>query len=474
MTRPHFPDYDRYVNATGDEIWEFYEACHQGDETRVREQLARNPRLVLSSIHYYTPLFFALRENHLSIARHLLSLGADPLLDGVHFLMLIQLLAERGQTEALSLLPSIPKRDNPLTPLIHNRDLAAIKRILDEQPDLIDATDLRGNLPIHWAVMTRNLPLIDLLLANGANIDAERVDGAKPIYLTNGDYHYRGWRDIPTGTIRPHLVLIGYLLAKGAYYDIWTAARLGDLEQLKAELARDPGLLNQLPKYSGFYNSAPLRNAVRHGHYDVVEYLLDHGADPSLPERVAPDGAILRDAIWAEQWEIARLLLDRGANPNSMVDSSGNCVWAARNGPIEIQQLLKEKGGEMGLEMACYESDLGYIETALNQNPKAMIYPHLPLENRPLIEMVLRFQPDALSKRQIEANLSIEQAEWLLARGISAKDPDWLGVTPLHRCAKSGDDALAELCRSHGASETARDDHYRETPAEWARRFRKT
>jgi len=78
--------------------------------------------------------------------------------------------------------------------------------------------------------MTRNLPLIDLLLARGADIDAERIDGAKPIYLTNGDYHYRGWRDVPSGTLRPHLVLIGYLLAKGARYDIWTAARLGDLE----------------------------------------------------------------------------------------------------------------------------------------------------------------------------------------------------------------------------------------------------
>lgn len=223
----------------------------------------------------------------------------------------------------------------------------------------------------------------------------------------------------------------------------------------------------------GFYNSAPLPNAVRHGDYELVEYLLDQGANPSLPERIAPDGAILRDAIAFEHWEITKLLLERGANPNSMVDSSGNCVWAARNGPEWIQQLLKEKGEEFGLEMACYESDLEFIEAALKQDLQVLIYPSLPLDNRLLIELVLRYQPDALSRRQIEPELSLEQAEWLLERGISASDPDWLGVTPLHRCAKAGNQELAELCIRHGARQDTRDDHYRETPAEWASRFKR-
>jgi hypothetical protein len=39
--------------------------------------------------------------------------------------------------------------------------------------------------------MTRQLDAIDELLARGADINAQRMDGARPIHLTNGDY-YRG------------------------------------------------------------------------------------------------------------------------------------------------------------------------------------------------------------------------------------------------------------------------------------------
>ena len=65
------------------------------------------------------------------------------------------------------------------------------------QPELLHAGDVRSNQPIHWAVMTRQIELIDELLARGADINAQRFDGARPIQLTNGDYHYRGWRDVP-------------------------------------------------------------------------------------------------------------------------------------------------------------------------------------------------------------------------------------------------------------------------------------
>ena len=80
---------------------------------------------------------------------------------------------------------------------IRERDLAKARNLLDADPALTHAPDELTNQPIHWAVMTRQLDVIDELLARGADINARRKDGARPIQLCNGDYNYRGWRDVP-------------------------------------------------------------------------------------------------------------------------------------------------------------------------------------------------------------------------------------------------------------------------------------
>ena len=67
--------------------------------------------------------------------------------------------------------------------------------------------------PIHWAVMTRQIGIIDELLARGADINAQRFDGARPIQLTNGDYHYRGGRDVPKETATTPGEALDHLIA---------------------------------------------------------------------------------------------------------------------------------------------------------------------------------------------------------------------------------------------------------------------
>ena len=298
-----------------------------------------------------------------------------------------------------------------------------------------------------------------------------RADGARPINLTNGGYLYRGWRDVHSNTLRPHYVLIGYLLAKGANYDISTAARLGDLEQVKRLVRKDHTQVNQLPPYHGFYNSAPLRNAAGQGHIEVVKYLLDQGANPNLPEPIAPHGAALRDAISGEHWEIVKLLIDHGANVNSMVDSSGNCVWAAKGAPEEIQQLIADKGGILGVDIACYDLNYDYIEATLKANPNEQIYEHLQLKDKRMVEIASKYQPDVLSQCVLPADTPIDQARWLLDKGLNPSHPDWLGVTPLHNCAKQGNTELAQLLLAHEATRDPIDNHFRETPQQWALRF---
>ena len=59
--------------------------------------------------------------------------------------------------------------------------------------------------------------------------------------------------------------------------DVWrvlTAARAGDLAQLRALLGRDPSLA-----MAEFWYTPPLHFAVREGHLDAARLLIDHGAD---------------------------------------------------------------------------------------------------------------------------------------------------------------------------------------------------
>src|SRR5207248_908284 len=88
-----------------------------------------------------------------------------------------------------------------------DRSLPEVRRLLDASPARLHAGDERSNQPIHWAVMTRQLDMFDALLARGADIDARRQAAARPLQLTNGAYHYRGWPERPAQAARPRAVL---------------------------------------------------------------------------------------------------------------------------------------------------------------------------------------------------------------------------------------------------------------------------
>ena len=86
-------------------------------------------------------------------------------------------------------------------------------------------------------------------------------------------------------------------------------------------------------EHEGYYlgAGAPLSNAAATGRMDIVQLLLDHGADPNLPEeQYAPKGKALYPAVYHGHYEIAKLLLERGAFPNPPVESSGNALWVSR------------------------------------------------------------------------------------------------------------------------------------------------
>jgi ankyrin repeat protein len=472
-------DWQPWSHGRGTDVWTMLSAAAAGDLERIKSLVSEQPDLVQCSFEYRKPLHFAVRENRLDVVEFLLDHGADPT-EQVSHDPPVTIARDRGHREMAALLESRVSANGgiaageEIAELIRSRNIERVLQAIEAKPALIDAADMRGNQPIHWAVMTRQLRLIDALLDRGADIKARRPDGARPLDLTNGDYYYRGWRDVPADAIRPHAVLIGYLIARGAEYDISVAAKIGDIDRVRNLLDEHPELVNQSPPYASFYSGLPLRCAAGAGHLEIVRLLLERGADPNGQEPMAPHGGALHSAIGAQHYECAKLLLEHGANPNAAVDSSGNCMWFARKDP-ELAKLVASYGGVITLELACYDGDAAVVGAMLHANPQMPIDEasvHNAMENghRHVLELILRYQPDILRQMRLGDPATPELARWLMNQGSDPNRTNWLAIAPLHRLAAAGKRELAAVCLEFGADINAIDDEYSSTPLGWAAR----
>jgi RNA polymerase sigma factor (sigma-70 family) len=471
--------------GTGTDVWDMFRAASTGDLATVKRLLDKDPSLVRCHHEYRTPIYFAVRENQVEVAGFLLEHGADPLSLAVND-SLLDICRDRGYTAMQNLLEAhlaqvqgASPKGEALAAAIRERDLEKLQSLVDTSPELLRAGDARGNQPIHWAVMTRQLDMIDELLGRGADINAVRFDGARPIQLTNGDYDYRGWRDVPKDTVTTPRDVLNHLRARGAYCDICTAAYIGDLERVRELVAEDPSLANRPSDYVTYYacSGTPLRNAAAGGHIEIVKLLLEHGADPNLPEEgIAPRGHALHSAVCNGHIEIVKLLLDKGAYPNVEIESSADTLSAAiarSNQPMI--DLLCSYGAARPVHLLAHYGDLETAAAVFAANPAladdlAALGSAASLE--PFVRLMLRYQPD-LPKRASIGAPKREVTELLFRHGMDPNRPNWLGITPLHRFAKSGDVENAAIFIDHGADLHARDEDIRSTPLGWAAKFGK-
>jgi ankyrin repeat protein len=482
-----------WATGTGTDVWELFCACIAGDLEAVKRLLAKDGSLVQTSHAYRTPLYFAVRENQVEIAALLLDRGADPFGLAVHD-SLLQIARDRGYTEMEKLLDAkyaslfrASPRGEAVASAIRQRDQSKVKNLLDTDPQLLHAGDERGNQPIHWAAMTRQLDMIDELLARGADINARRPDGAHPIQLTNGDYHFRGWRDVPQDWPTKPAQVLAHLRARGAYVDICTAASTGDLERVRKFIVEDPASANRNAEYVTYYipSGTPLKNAAARGHLEIVKLLLESGADPNLAEPgIAPHGHALYSAVANKHHEIARLLLEHGAYVNPEVESSADALSRAiSNSDQPMIELLCSYGASRAVHLLAYHGDIQTAAAVFAANPALADDPEA-LANAAgegqegFVRLMLRYWPD-LPQRLTFPAWSVgaktrELNELLFQHGMNPSQPDWLRITPLHQFARKGDVETARIFLEHGADLHARDEDLCSTPLGWAAKFGKT
>ena len=170
----------------GTDVWELFQACAAGDLQAVQALIGKDRSLARAHYDYRKPLYFAVRENHLEVARFLLEHDSNPLdlwVDDDP----IEIARDRGYAamermlvETLETKFNASMKGEPVALALREHDLKKLRTLLDAEPALLSKGDQRSNQPIHWATMTRQLEAIDELLRRGADINARRMDGARP------------------------------------------------------------------------------------------------------------------------------------------------------------------------------------------------------------------------------------------------------------------------------------------------------
>jgi ankyrin repeat protein len=279
------------------------------------------------------------------------------------------------------------------------------------------------------------------------------------------------------------------LFAHGSQYTIYLAAVLDDKAYVRNALARDSSLAN----FEDTCHRRPISAATERGDLEMVKLLLDHGADPNLPEEGAPRGHALWNAVYHRKRELARLLVDHGADPNAMVESSGTPMMHALKDP-ELYELLTSHGGihdrgdRKELERLIGDNDLAGVERMLEAHPaligedgafwsEGILAGPSNGGTREMLALLIRHgaRVPTVTKwgRQYYFKHN-DKAAFLLENGMDPNHMNWHHTTLLHHVASEGDIAKARLLLDHGANIDAVDQEYRATPlgvaARWGRR----
>lgn len=170
-------------------------------------------------------------------------------------------------------------------------NLARVKELLEEHPDLLNTSAPWGETAIQAATQMGNVPMIN------------------------------------------------YLAEKGAPVDIFTAAVLGMGERVAAFLEADPGLV----KASGVHGFPLLYFPVICDQREIAEYLLGRGAEVNAgANNITP----LHGAVMFGQVEMTRWLLEQGADPNLLnYEHKTSLKLAVESKRDEIATLLRAGGG---------------------------------------------------------------------------------------------------------------------------------
>jgi len=254
---------------------------------------------------------------------------------------------------------------NDIFEAIKKNDIQLVQKIIGEDKSQIGVKDEFGNTPLHCAVFSGHIKIVELLLKCGAKVNAQDDGGLTPLFLSL----------FFPGNLEAFGLLLDYgadVNARGKHYKtpLYVAAFFGRMKAVK--LLLDRGALVDAKDVSGvtplhcmmiaggekdadipdaFFMLGNLRitwdKGVFAGQYEeVAELLIKHGAKINL--RGNDRETLLHLAVANGNIRIAKLFLEHKAEVNA-IDGFRNTPlhYAALFGHEEIAKLLLENAAEV-------------------------------------------------------------------------------------------------------------------------------
>ena len=357
-------------------------ASERGDLGEVRRILAEAPELACQDAaenDEHQPLHYAVYGNQPEVVKLLLDAGADPLYGIYPHRVATSPRAmsyDRGLTAIVEAIDAhlAERRDaseagRELGEAVSAGDLSRVVSLLDEDASLIEARDDRGQTALHRAVVGGQVSLVDLLLERGADIEAEDMNGRRPLRAAL----HHGWK-VPDDEYTNYTAIADLLVDRGAHCDLWAAAGIGDTDRVRRLLASDKVDVNGRGGAD-----APLTVAAFRDHVEVVTLLIESGADPNAKftievagEQVEQKGEPMWLASNRGHLAVVKALLAGGALADVNIYASGSAIeQALLHGHREVAELLFLHGAVGHPLTYCVTNDIAALAEHLRANPDA-------------------------------------------------------------------------------------------------------
>jgi ankyrin repeat protein len=292
--------------------------------------------LVTGAAHAADPLIEAARSSSADVVRRLLREKADVNATTGDGTTALHWASYRDDLESADLLIEAGANVNaandlgatPLWTASLNRSAAMVRRLLEAGANA-NAALLLGETTLMVAARSGNPEIVELLLSRGANVNARAARGQTAlmwavaqkhpdvvrVLLAHGaDVHARSdsWSQVEA--VSPH----GHpeynrAIPYGNNTPLMFAARAGDLASAKLLVDAGANVNDQDAR-----GVSVVTLAAHSGYLDLVEFLLDKGADPNAS---AAGFAPLHEAIMRRDEPLVRALLAHGADPHARLQT---------------------------------------------------------------------------------------------------------------------------------------------------------